>query len=213
MTIQPNLPIYDIDVDDQDYGCYKISIVEDPAVETLCLKFSKDESQDFKFQITDEEQHIISGIAIRADYPIYRNQDGEEFFIRFTKDNILKIVLKFMKEKNTANISLEHSTDVLNCFLFESYIINKERGICPKEFIDIEDGSWFCSVKIDNDEVWKYLKEHGTQGFSIEILGNLSQEVKLNKDNKDTKEPNPINPDVDAVNPLSFLDKHIRIKQ
>ena len=63
-----------------------------------------------------------------------------------------------------------HKTDVPNCYVVESFIINKERGICPKEFADVEDGSWYTSVKIDNQELWNEIKNgEGLNGFSVEI--------------------------------------------
>ena len=50
----------------------------------------------------------------------------------------------------------------------ESFIINKERGICPNEFSDVEDGSWIISVKIENEDVWNKICSGEVKGFSIE---------------------------------------------
>jgi hypothetical protein len=37
-----------------------------------------------------------------------------------------------------------------------------------KGFEDVPDGSWFGSFKVDNDEVWKLVKEGKVRGFSVE---------------------------------------------
>ena len=171
MTIN-NLPLYELMFDDNDstLGCSKISLVEDPAVEEFFLKFSKnvEEKEHRSFYFKDDHKHIITGIAMRADYPIYRNQDGQEFYVQFSKDTIEKMMQKFMKEQRLFDISLDHNQDVRDCYLIESFIINKERGICPNEFSDVEDGSWIISVKIENNDVWNKICSGEVKGFSIE---------------------------------------------
>ena len=82
MTIN-NLPLYELlfdDTDDNTLGCSKISLVENPAVEEFFLKFSKDEQEKEhkSFYFKDDSKHIVTGIAMRADYPIYRNQEVYE---------------------------------------------------------------------------------------------------------------------------------------
>ena len=171
MTIN-NLPLYELMFDDNDstLGCSKISLVESPAVEEFFLKFSKDEQEKEhkSFYFKDDYKRIITGIAMRADYPIYRNQDGQEFYVQFSKDTIDKMMQKFMKEQRLFDISLDHDQDIKDCYLIESFIINKERGICPNEFSDVEDGSWIISVKIENQDVWDKICSGEVKGFSIE---------------------------------------------
>ena len=173
MTIH-NLPLYELMFDDNDstLGCSKISLVEDPAIEEFFLKFSKDgqekEKEHESFYFKDDSKHIVTGIAMRADYPIYRNQDGQEFYVQFSKDTIEKMMQKFMKEQRLFDISLDHNQDVRDCYLIESFIINTERGICPNEFSDVENGSWIISVKIENNDVWDKICSGEVKGFSIE---------------------------------------------
>ena len=188
MTIN-NLPLYELLFDDNDstLGCSKISLVEDPAVEEFFLKFSKDdqEKEHKSFYFKDDSKHIVTGIAMRADYPIYRNQDGQEFYVQFSKDTIDKMMQKFMKEQRLFDISLDHNQDVRDCYLIESFIINKERGICPNEFSDVEDGSWIISVKIENKDVWDKICSGEVKGFSIEtemIANAFSNQKQKAKD-------------------------------
>ena len=188
MTIH-NLPLYELMFDDNDsnLGCSKISLVEEPAVEEFFLKFSKDEQEKEhkSFYFKDDSKRIITGIAMRADYPIYRNQDGQEFYVQFSKDTIDKMMQKFMKEQRLFDISLDHNKDVRDCYLIESFIINKERGICPNEFSDVEDGSWIISVKIENQDVWNKICSGEVKGFSIEtemIANAFSNQKKKAKE-------------------------------
>ena len=181
------LPCYSLNIDDsENTGCFKISLVDFPAVETSFLCFNA-EPEKFNFKVTDDEKHIVTGIALRCNVPIYRvAPDGTEYYVLFTKETVEHIMQKFAKDNNGFNISIQHELDVKDCYVVESYLINKERGIVPQEFSDIEDGSWVVSVKIENPKVWQYIKEGNCSGFSIEILA-IPEALKaaIKKDKED----------------------------
>lgn len=167
-----NLPLYNLVIDDDEsLGVDKISLVTYPAVEENFLLFDDTKRADYSFSIQNEDKRIVSGIAMVADRPIYRETpDKKGYYVVFSKDTIEKIAHRFAKNNYAFNISTQHKTDVPNCYVVESFIINKERGICPKEFADVEDGSWYTSVKIDNQELWNEIKNgEGLNGFSVEI--------------------------------------------
>lgn len=167
-----NLPLYNLVIDDDDtLGVDKISLVTYPAVEENFLLFDETKRADYSFSIQNEDKRIVSGIAMVADRPIYREtSDKKGYYVIFSKDTIEKIAHRFAKNNYAFNISTQHKTDVTDCYVVESFIINKERGICPKEFADVEDGSWYTSVKIDNQELWNEIKNgEGLNGFSVEI--------------------------------------------
>lgn len=167
-----NLPLYNLVIDDDDtLGVDKISLVDLPAVEENFLLFDETKHIDYSFSVQNEEKRLVSGIAMVADRPIYRETpDKKGYYVVFSKETIEKIAHRFAKNNYAFNISTQHKTDVDNCYVVESFIINKERGICPKEFADVEDGSWYTTVKIDNDSVWDAIKNgEGLNGFSVEI--------------------------------------------
>lgn len=175
------LPIFNLTVDEDEFGVNKISLVDFPAVESTFLVFNENEEpKEYKFSIKDEEKRIVSGIAMRADFPIYReDSDGKGYYVIFSKETIEKVACKFAKNNYGFNISVQHSQDVADCYVVESFIINKERGVCPVEFKDVEDGSWYCSIKIDNDQVWNEIKNSGEiNGFSVEILARAEEYSK-----------------------------------
>ena len=184
-----NLPLYNLVIDDDDtLGVDKISLVTYPAVEENFLLFDETKRADYSFSIQNEEKRIVSGIAMVADRPIYRETtDKKGYYVVFSKDTIEKIAHRFAKNNYAFNISTQHKTDVDNCYVVESFIINKERGICPKEFADVEDGSWYTSVKIDNQELWDAIKNgEGLNGFSVEIRA-IAEE--FNKTERTNEEP------------------------
>ena len=169
------LPVYNISIDfDTDEGLQLVSLVDDPAVVESFLTFNSEEPVKLVFT-SDEEQHIISGVSLLADTPIYRNDGGEGYYVVFTKETIKQLVEKYNKENKTNLTSLQHNGEIISdCVMVESYFIDKERGICPKEFSHCPDGSWITSYKVTNDELWNEIKTSGQlNGFSVEISCQL----------------------------------------
>ena len=169
------LPGYNISIDfDTDEGLQLVSLVDDPAVVESFLTFNSEEPVKLVFT-SDEEQHIISGVSLLADTPIYRNDGGEGYYVVFTKETIKQLVEKYNKENKTNLTSLQHNGEIISdCVMVESYFIDKERGICPKEFSHCPDGSWITSYKVTNDELWNKIKTSGQlNGFSVEISCQL----------------------------------------
>lgn len=173
------LPLYDIsiDIDSDEDGVKIMSIVDLPAVEKDFLKFSK-EKINFSF---DDDKRIVTGVALRANYPIYRKYEEREFYVRFTPEQIENIVYKFMREGRTTMVNLDHENETDGVYLFESFILNESHRLNFKEFDDIDNGSWMVSYKVENDDVWKNIKEGKLNGFSVEIEAEIKE--KLSKEN------------------------------
>ena len=202
--------LYDISIDPTDFetGLNAISLVENPAVEVDFLAFAKDESAVLQF--ADEERHIITGIALLADTPIYRiAPDGTEYYVRFTKDCIRQLVEKYFKFGLTNSVNIEHKDNqfVDGVTMLESYLIDKERGICPSEFASVPDGSWVVSYKVSNLDVWSKIKSGEVKGFSVQGLFRIIEtklEMSSNKpeeDNKSYKE------EISENKNISFMSK------
>lgn len=162
-------PIYKIYIDDTVSGVEKISLVHSPAVESDFLAFDEEHPEkSFKFE-ADEEQRIIFGCSLRADFPIYRRDtERGEFYVVFDKDTIKKINERFAKENNFNNVNLDHSEDTDGVYMTQMFIKDVEKGIDPSDFKDIEDGSLFTAYKVENDEVWEKVKNGDYLGLSVE---------------------------------------------
>lgn len=167
--------IFYIDIDpslENATGLSAIALVKRPAVEKDFLKFEKNEPVSQRFQ-TDECEHTIKGIAMLADTPIYRyNEEIGEHWVVFTKECIKKIMLKQAQEKSQSIVNLEHDSNrtVDQCFMIESYLIDREHGISPAEFEDVADGSWMVSFKVLDADLWDRIMKSEFKGFSIEGL-------------------------------------------
>lgn len=172
------LPIYNITLNGAE-GIQKMSLVEYPAVEDNFLKF-EDEKQ-LKFSI-DEDKRIVFGVALRANFPIYRCDYKGEYYVVFSPDVIRDLYEKFMIDGRFNLINLDHSKDTNGVHLIQSFIKSVKDGITPVGFEHIADGSWFVAYKIDNEDVWRSVKEGKFNGFSVEGFFNLEESVEEKSD-------------------------------
>ncbi|MFT3679430.1 MAG: XkdF-like putative serine protease domain-containing protein [Ferruginibacter sp.] len=149
-----------------------IGLVDRPAIERNFLTFNEQKGKA-KFSI-NEEKRIISGPAMIADLPIYRNDPNlGEYYVVFDKLAIRCIVEKFSAKGYLKNFNLFHDKQqqVADVTIFNSFISDAEIGIAPlKGFEDVPDGSWFISAKVNNPDVWEKVKKGEIKGFSVEGL-------------------------------------------
>jgi hypothetical protein len=172
------LPIYELMINEDmqdDAEVSFIALVDKPAIQRNWNAFK----ENVKFQIVSEDKQIISGPVMLADSPIYRNDaTNGEYYVVFSKDTIFKIAQKFFKKGYQANVNLMHDSNqqVSGVTMFESFISDIDRGILPmRGFEDAPDGSWFGSFKVENEEVWKMIKEGNFKGFSVEGIFEYSK--------------------------------------
>ena len=182
------MKVFYINIDDELTGINAISLVESPAVEKDFLCFSK-EKETVKLNF-DNAKRVISGVVCLADTPIYRyNKKYGEYYVVFSKETIQKMVEKFAKMDLFKSVNLQHDDTkfVDGIYMFESYIINKERGINPVEFSDIPDGSWIASYKVENDELWgEIINGDKLNGFSLQGLFELEEKFSEQKPVEET---------------------------
>lgn len=182
-----NLPIYKAVIVNDNCGVERISLVDYPAVEVDFLAFASDIKQ-IMFS-ANEEKHIITGVLLRADYPIYRNDSQlGEYYIKFDRETIKNVAEKLLKDGKHNAVNLQHipNSDVEGVDMVEIFFKNAENGINPKGFENITDGSLMATFKVHNEKIWNAIKEGVFNGFSIE--GNFGFDLELSKEDNDYEE-------------------------
>jgi hypothetical protein len=158
-------------------GVYGISLVNDPAMESMWVALSKEEQ--FQLKSVDTEKRIVCGAVLIPNKPIYRNQNGKEFNIVFPENTIRLASEAFLKNGHQKSSTLEHDIDakLSGVSVVESWV--KENDVNDKSVIyGFNDpiGTWYASMKIDNDEIWNdYVKTGKVKGFSIDGFFDLEQ--------------------------------------
>lgn len=175
------IPVFQLTIDElsNEFGVSVMSFVDEPAVEKKFIALSN-QKKEIKLSV-DEEKHIVTGVALRANFPIYRrNEDGTEFYFTISEHEMVKIMQKFMKEKRLDSVNIMHDSNkmVNGVYLVESFLFNEHHKKIFPEFSDVEHGSWMVSYKVENDKVWKLIKDGTLGGFSVELTGYLeSKEI------------------------------------
>lgn len=161
----------------EETGMFLISLVDDPAVEANFMAFSKEKHLSFK--VENEEKRIVTGLVMAADRPILKRDSEGLYYIMYDKDTINAMAERFLALGIANNVDTNHNLEIEDgVFLREMYIKDTERGISPKGFEDVEEGSLFATYHILNDEVWNKVKEGEFKGFS---LAGVFQEVEMSK--------------------------------
>ena len=186
-------PLYKIVIDDSETtGMEAISFVNMPAIESDFLKLNnnKKEPKLIVLEKEGEYKQVLAGLALVPNKPMYRNNEGFEYYVYFEAQEIEKIRDKFHKSKLTDVVNLQHnSKDVVDAYLIESYIVNSEERLNEVKSQGIDDavmGAWYVQYKIEDKEVFKKALDGELNGFSIEIRGNLipDNNINFNKNNK-----------------------------
>jgi hypothetical protein len=154
-----------IDENDEVSGIEAISVVEHPAIESdfVALK-----NQEFKLAEVDKEKRILMGAALIPNKPIYRRNGEQEYYIYFSKDTVRKASELFFIRGNQNNSTLEHQIPLKGLTAVESWIVESEQDKSRAYDLNVPIGTWMVSMKVNNEDVWKQVKEGEVKGFSIE---------------------------------------------
>lgn len=163
--------LYELFIDEENFmqGVNAISLVENPAIQSDWVALSKDSKQVSLAEV-NAEKRILVGAALIPDKPIYRNQNGEEFYIYFSKDTVRKAAELFFKNHNQDKATLEHSESLSGLHIFESWIVEDNTFDKSRKYgLDVPEGSWVVTMKVNDDDIWdNYVKNNKVFGFSIE---------------------------------------------
>jgi hypothetical protein len=168
-------------------GVWNVSWVLDPAIVSTFITLSN--QKELKLATVNEEQRILIGPILIPDQLIYRNQDGHEFNIVFSKETIKEIQLNFAEKGYQNNAQIEHSGEQIeNTTFVETWI--KEDDVHDKSVLygfDEPIGTLFGLQKINNDVIWnEYVKTGKVKGFSIDGVFDM-QKINLNNEQMDVK--------------------------
>lgn len=176
------LKCYEVAIESE---CYAMSLVDEPAIELDFVFLSKQKPRHILLE--KEDRHLIVGAALIPEQPIYRNQDGEEFYIQFSRQTIEAMAHKFLSHHRIDNFTLGHDSQIEGISVVESWT---KEGPGDKAvgygFKDIPDGTWMIMAKVEDEELWQMVKNGEVKGFSIEAICGLN-EIKFNTMDKELK--------------------------
>ena len=119
-------------------GMVRISLVDFPAVESDFVAF-KEAKRLQRYAVQDEERHLVRGVVMRADYPIYRADANGEYWIVYKPETIRRMAEKYLAESRQNMVDTMHNgVDIDGVDMVQFFI--KGDGINVEGFDDIADG-------------------------------------------------------------------------
>lgn len=167
--MKKKLPVFELKINVEDEAIVdSIALVEQPAIESDFLAFTKSYAQEL-FKVNDERMELL-GAAMIPDKLIYRvdTQTNEEYNVYFTKETIRQIAQHYFKSGFQKSLNMNHTSVPAKSFIFQSFIVDKAKGINAPKGIEAPEGSWIIGVKCEDPEVWDSIKLGVVKGFSIE---------------------------------------------
>jgi hypothetical protein len=175
------LPIIELTLEELEQGIDATALVENPAIQRNWMAFK--EHKDFKFKTHNEDKRILAGALMVADFPMYRNMNGKEFFVKFSSETIEQLADRMVLNNKLTAFNFEHDAkkELADMHIQQFFIINTQLGVnTPIGFEELPNGSLFAFVKVNNEQVWNdYVKTGIVKGFSIE--GNFATKEEFSE--------------------------------
>lgn len=176
------MKVYEAVFNESTEGVYALSVVFDPAMQDHFIALSE-QTTKIELQSVDEEKRLLMGAALIPNKKIYRNIDGNEFYLTFKEETIEKLAHNFMKNQMNNNSSLEHEVKLEGMSVVEAWVVEDPNNDKSNAYGKTYDkGTWVTMMKVDNDEIWEKAKKGEVQGFSIDAMLQL-KEINLNTNN------------------------------
>jgi len=136
-------------------------------------KMSEEEPKQMMFM--DDEKRIVVGAAMVPNKMIHRYDAlGNMYYVFFSKKTIERMAQKFLRQKRTDETSVEHDGIKLGSdkvWITESWISeDPEKDKSAAYGFNLPAGTWFVSMKVEDNDVWRMIKEKQLTGFSVEGL-------------------------------------------
>jgi hypothetical protein len=137
------------------------------------------EAASYGFAAVDDQQMLIGPAMVPGKLIPRKDENGDVYYVYFTKETIKKLAYKAMKDKIIDRVNIEHNSGELvdDVYLAESWIVeDPEKDKAKMYGLNPVEGTWMTMYKVDNLDVWEgYVKPGLVRGFSIE--GYFSEEL------------------------------------
>ena len=164
-------------VNPEDSAVLAMSVVDAPAVESEFVYLSKQKVDKF-IALEENTKHMIYGCALRPDFPIYRNDGVEEYYLEFSKDAVEKLARNFMVNGLQQNFTQAHKSEVEGITITESWIkadMEKDKSVALGLDAELPVGTWLIGAYCNNADIWDKVKAGTYHGFSVEAIVNVDE--------------------------------------
>ena len=137
------------------------------------------------FQISSDEKFkkIVLGPAMIPDQKIFRKDElGNPYYVFFSAETIKMIAEKYMRNKLIDNNDQMHDGKAIkDIHVLESWIKESDNDKSTDYgYSELPVGTWFVSMKVNNDAIWEKVKNKSLNGFSVS--GFFSEEAAFSRE-------------------------------
>lgn len=195
---------------EEDLGLTCVSFVDYPAICCDFQYYSKDgkahktDVKQGEILMTNAEKHeVISPLLIPNQLILRVDENGEKYYIRWSKQVIADVATYYKLNGFQNNFSILHSffdenstyekyedSFIKDVYMLKLWIIEDEKNDEATKFgYHLPEGTLMCKLKIHNRKLWSRIKSGELKGLSIEafIPSTFSGTIKYNKINKMAK--------------------------
>ena len=161
--------LYELIIEDEKTDeVFRISLVENPAIEAFGVFFDKEEVH---FAEMNEEGLFMAPILIPDKKILRVDGEGVPYEVFFTAPTIKRLSQMYLERKYQANVNVEHSEKVNGVTLIESWIKESHNADKSKMYnLNVPVGSWIGTSKIDNEKLREQFRSGKLRAVSIEGL-------------------------------------------
>lgn len=163
-----------------------ISMVTEPAIESDFVFFSKDKDI-VKEAFSSDEKHMVYGAVLRPDFPIYRYDGENEYYLEFTSESIERMARDYMMNYRQGNVTIQHEEYANEVFMVESWIkhdMDKDKSVSVGLDKSLPIGTWFCGFYVNNNDIWERIRSGELKGFSVEAMIDIEDFAKVKKEDE-----------------------------
>ena len=207
------LPIFDITFNPaEDIGLTAISFVDMPAIEQMFVYQGKDKTEKYAFgqilMANADKHEVISPILIPNQLILRINENGEKYYVRWSKEVIEQVANYYIMNQYQNNFTFQHEwfdtgegnyedSFIKDVYMLEMWTIDDAKTDKANKVYGyhLPEGTLMVRLKIHNRKLWAKIKSGEVKGLSIEAFipvqeaGKVtySKNKQLNQNNKMNK--------------------------
>lgn len=177
---QLQIPIFNIDVDDEGLGLFGLSFVDNPAIQVEMHCFKNEPAK--VYFASHEKREVVSPVII-PNQLIYREANGIPYYMKASADTIKKMYEKYMLSGNWNNFTYQHENidapmeerALDGVYLQRLWIIEDEKNddaFTKYGFDNLPKGTMMMKCKVNNRQIWNEIREGNLRGISLEAFFN-----------------------------------------
>jgi hypothetical protein len=170
--------LFELILQDEEDGIFANSLVAAGAIERDFVYFSN----EVLFAEVSDEKRLVAGPMLIPNKKILRlTEDGERYYVYFSEDTIENVARKFMKNGFGGEVTLEHGNKTSGVYLTELWLVEQPTKDKSNLYgFTLPKGTLFAVYKVENDDVWKKVKDGTFNGYSIEgLFEHRKSDLKL----------------------------------